>query len=231
METFLLGEVDYGRCLALEQRLARQIAARDDGQIALLLCEHPPVITVGRGGSPDQIWLRSGPIRDRHIATHWVNRGGGCLVHAPGQLAIYPIAPLEWHKWSVGEYLTRLQTAILGTLKDLGFTGQAQPGRFGVWGRTGQLAAFGIAVRNGVSYHGVYLNICPPMGLLRLAQGDAGSGPMSCLVAERGRPVRMTSARAAVVGRLADAFACPRYHMYTGHPWLRDSESSMVDRG
>jgi lipoyl(octanoyl) transferase len=231
METFLLGEVDYARCLALQHHLARQSAVRCDGQIALLLCEHPPVVTVGRAGSPDRVCLNSGPVRERRIATQWVNRGGGCLVHAPGQLAIYPIVPLGWHHWSIGDYLARLQTAITLTVQDLGGMVQAKPGRFGVWGRTGQLAAFGIAVRNWVSYHGVFLNVCPSMGLFRLTQESPEAGPMSCLVAERGRPVRMTSARAAVVGRLADALGCPRYHMYTGHPWLRESESRMLDRG
>lgn len=231
MEAFLLGEVDYGRCLALQQRLARQSAGRADGQITLLLCEHPAVVTVGRGGSPDQVWLRSGPIRDRRIMTQWVNRGGGCLVHTPGQLAIYPIVPLDWHRWSVGDYLGRLQQALEGTVQDLGVSPQVKPGRNGVWGRTGQLAAVGIAVRDWVAYHGMYLNVCPPMGLLRLAEGGHDHASMSCLVAERGRPVKMTSARAAVVGRLADALSCPRYHMYTGHPWLRQDQSTVVDRG
>jgi lipoyl(octanoyl) transferase len=231
METFLLGEVDYARCLALQQRLARQIATRADGQIALLLCEHPTVVTVGRGGSPDQVWLRSGPLREGQVSTVWVNRGGGCLVHAPGQLAVYPIVPLGWYGWSVGDYLARLQRAIEGTVQELGVTPQARPDRHGVWGRTGQLAAVGIAVRNWVTYHGMYLNVCPPMGLLRLAEAGSDHAAMSCLVAERGRPVKMTAARAAIVSRLADALSCPRYHMYTGHPWLREQESSVVDRG
>lgn len=231
MEIFLLGEIDYARCFALQQRLVRQVADRTDGQMILLLCEHPPVITVGRAGTPGQVSLHSGPIRERRIATQWVNRGGGCLVHTPGQLAIYPIVPLGWHHWSIGEYLGRLQAAILDTVQDLGGQGHTKPGRFGVWGRTGQLAAIGIAVRRWVAYHGAFLNVCPPMGLFRLAHEGADDSPMSCLVAERGGPVRMTSTRAAVVNRLADALGCPRYHMYTGHPWLRESKSSVVDRG
>lgn len=220
METFLLGEVDYARCLALQHRLVREIAGRTDGQIALLLCEHPPAVTIGRAGSPQHVWRQSGLIRNGQIATHWVNRGGRCLVHAPGQLAVYPIIPLRWHRLSVGQYLDRLQAATLAAVEELGVQGRTLPGRFGIWGRTGQLAAIAISVRNWVAYHGVFLNISPAMGLMRLVDSDPQTGPLSCLVAERGRAAKMSSARAAIVTRLAEALGCPRYHMYTGHPWL-----------
>jgi lipoyl(octanoyl) transferase len=230
METFLLGEVDYARCLALQQRLVGELSERTDGQIALLMCEHPPAVTIGRAGSPQQVWRQSGLLRNGQIATHWVNRGGPSLVHAPGQLAVYPIVPLRWHGISVGRYLERLQTATLGALEELGVPGRTLPGRFGIWGRTGQVAAIGISVRNWVTYHGVFLNVSPAMGLMRLVDPDPQTGPVSCLMAERGRPVRMSSARAAIVARLAEALGCPRYHMYTGHPWLTGWQRAAGDR-
>jgi len=223
VETFLLGRIEFGRCLELQRRLIGEIGERDDGQIALLLCEHPAVITVGRGGSPGEIAADSRLLRSRQIEVHWVNRGGGCLVHCPGQLAIYPMVPLRWHGFSVGEYLERLQAGMTETLDELGIRGHTPPGRYGVWGRTGQLAAVGVAVRNWVTYYGAYLNVCPPMGLFRLVETDpVGQTRMSCLVAERCGPVRMTTVRALLVHNLAEAFGCDRYHLYTGHPLLRD---------
>jgi lipoyl(octanoyl) transferase len=98
------------------------------------------------------------------------------------------------------------------------------PDRHGVWGRTGQLAAIGVAVRHWVTYYGAYLNVCPPMGLFRLVESDPrGQTQMSCLVAERRGPVRMTAVRAALVRRLTECFGCDRYHLYTGHPRLRST--------
>jgi len=85
-----------------------------------------------------------------------------------------------------------------------------------IFGRTGQLAAFGVAVRHWITYYGAYLNVCPPMGMFRLVEPK-----MSSLVAERCGPVRMTAVRAALVRRLAEAFGSDRYHLYTGHPLLR----------
>ena len=108
----------------------------------------------------------------------------------------------------------------------MGIRGHTPPGRYGVWGRTGQLAAVGVAVRNWVTYHGAYLNVCPSMGLFRLVDSDpAGKTRMSCLVAERHGRVTMTTVRATLVRHLAEAFGCTRYHLYTGHPLMRRNPS------
>jgi lipoyl(octanoyl) transferase len=136
-------------------------------------------------------------------------------------VAIYLIVPLRWHGMLVGEYLDRLQWGILGTLEELGVAARTQPGQHGIWGRTGQLAAFGAAVRHEVAFHGAFVNVCPPMGLFRLVQSDPIEQiSMSCLVAELGKPTKMTTVRAELVCRLADAFGCDRYHLHTGHPLL-----------
>ena len=142
IQTHLLGLIDHARCLALQRRLVDEIGGRNDGQIALLLCEHPNLITVGRAGSAADLSLESDLLRSHRLESRWVGRGGGCVVHTPGQLAIYPIVPLEWHQFSVGEYLDRLQSGILNALDEIGIRGQLRPGRHGVWGRTGQLAVW-----------------------------------------------------------------------------------------
>jgi lipoate-protein ligase B len=221
VETFLLGRVPFFQCVELQERLWRQVQQRDDGQIVVLMCEHPEVITIGRGGRSSDVTAR-GALRSREIETHWVNRGGGTLLHCPGQLAIYPILPLRWHDFSLGEYLHRLQAALAETLSELGVQIQMRPGRHGVWGRTGQLAFLGVAVRDWVTWHGAFLNVSPAMGLQRLVQSDAASQtPAGSIAAERCGVVRMATVRAVLVRHLTEAFGCDRYHLYTGHPWLK----------
>ncbi len=151
-----------------------------------------------------------------------MNRGGGTLVHCPGQLAVYPIVPLRWHDLSPGEYLRRLQAALAETLTELGVQVHVPPGRCGVWGRTGQIASLGVAVRDWVTWHGAYLNVSPAMGLLRLVESDPlGHTPAGSISAERRGVVRMATVRAVLVRHLTEAFGCDRYHLYTGHPWLK----------
>jgi lipoyl(octanoyl) transferase len=222
MEAFFLHRLEFSRCLELQQRLLGEVGRRDDGQIVLLLCEHPDIITIGRGGSSADINRESRIIKSRQIEAIYVNRGGGCLLHCPGQLAIYPLAPLSWHGYTVGDFLERFQAGIIETLDDLGIRGHTRPGRFGIWGRTGQLAALGVAVRNWITYYGAYLNVSPPMGLFRVVESDPlEHSRMSCLMAERRGPVRMTTVRATLVRHLSEIFGCDRYHLFTGHPLLR----------
>ena len=119
LEAFLLGTVDFDVTLALQQRLVEQARARGDGQVTLLLCEHPTIITIGRGGSPAAVAMQSTPVRTGRIAVRWVNRGGGTLLHCPGQLAIYPIVPLAWHGFSVGQFFRRFQAGLREALEEL----------------------------------------------------------------------------------------------------------------
>lgn len=222
LEAYLLGQIDFQRCLALQQRLVHEVASRQDGRICLLVCEHPNVITVGRSGSAGDVPIDATLLRTGQLAVHWVKRGGGCLVHAPGQLAIYPIVPLQWHGLTVGRYLTVLQEAIQKTLAQLNISVEARPPHFGLWGRTGQLVAFGVAVENWVAYHGAFVNVSPSMGLLRLLDGRRKlEDRLSCLVAERRGPTRMTTIRAELIRQLSEALGCDRYHLYTGHPLLK----------
>jgi len=197
------------------------------GQIALgCLCEHPQVITVGRGGSPaedrrpkDRFDCRTGQI-DGPWVQPW-RRVYGPLPRPIGHPTRSP--PCPWHGFSVGEVSSNVYRAgIVETLDDLGIRSHTRPGRHGVWGRTGQLAAVAISVRGWVTYYGAYLNVCPPMGLFRLVETDPEDHTrMSCLVAERRGAARMTTVRAALVRHLAEAFGCDRYHLYTGHPLLQ----------
>lgn len=217
----LLGLIDFDACLALQHRLVYEAAGRVDGQITLLVCEHPLAITIGRLGSRGHVRARRGELASHELEPRWVNRGGGCLVHAPGQLAIYPIVPLEWRGWTVGEYLGRLQAGLAAAVGDAGFAASTRPGRFGLWGHTGQIAAVTVAVKSWIAYFGAYLNVAPALFPQRWVESDPlDGGSMSTLAAERRKPVRMAAVREAVVRRLADALACDRYHLYSGHPLL-----------
>jgi lipoyl(octanoyl) transferase len=225
VEAHLLGCVDFDRVLALQHRLVDEAAERHDGQIRLLIGEPPPVVTIGRGGSPADVRYDVDLVRQDRIDVRWVKRGGGCLVHLPGQLAVYPIVPLERHGMTPGGYLHRLHWGIEATLTELGFPVRSEPGRWGLWGRTGQVVAFGVAVRRWVTYHGAYINVCPSPGLLGLVETAVDeSSRMSSLVAEHRGRVHMTAVRATLVRHLSESLGCDRYHLHTGHPWLRDQQ-------
>src|SRR5262249_22258205 len=155
-------------------------------------------------------------LASRQLEVRWVNHGGGCLAHLPGQLAIYPIVPLEWHHFTVGDYVNRLQQALVDAVTELGFAPLTRDGQQGRWARSGQLAAMGVAVKSWVTYHGAFLNVAPAMDVFRLLATDpAGGTPMSSLAAERQKNVKMTQAREAVVRHMVAALGCSRHHIYS----------------
>ena len=222
LEAYLLGTVDYEACLALQDRLVYESSGRGNGQITLLVCEHSAIVTVGRRGSWGHIDLDRRELASRQLTVRWVNHGGGCMVHLPGQLAIYPIVPLHWHRLTLGEYLGRLQSGMVAALAELGVATQTRGDDFGVWGRTGQLAAVAVAVRRWITYHGVLLNVCPAMELFRRVRTDpVGGTPMSSLAAERQQPLKMTRVRETVLRHMIEALGCRRHHVYAGHALWR----------
>jgi lipoate-protein ligase B len=150
-----------------------------------------------------------------------VNRGGGTWLHAPGQLAVYCIVPLEWHGYTVGDYLDRLEDGLAGALGELSIPARRSSASRGIWGRTGQLAGIGAAVKNWVTYYGAVINVAPPMRLARRVMSEiATSSPWSSLAVERQQSARMTAVREGVVRRLAATLTGGRYHLHTGHPLL-----------
>ncbi len=226
LEAHLLGEIDFDRALALQQRLVYEAGGRRDDTITLLVCEHSPIITIGRGGSRGQLRASAEELKSRQIEVRWVNRGGGALIHTPGQVAVYPIVPLANLGWTVGQYMRRLQAGLVGMLADVGLPAPERSDLEGIWGRTGQIVAIGAAVKNWVTYHGAFVNVAPTMVLQRLVEANIDQRePLSSLVIERQQAVKITTVRAALAVRLAEAFAASRHHLYTGHPLLAATSS------
>src|SRR5260221_213221 len=106
LQVYLLGSVEFEDALALQRLLAFQTVG-DAGSSALILCEPPPLITVGRQGSREHILFDPEELQIRRWPIRWVNRGGGCLLHLPGQLAIYPILALDQMELGVEAYLEK----------------------------------------------------------------------------------------------------------------------------
>jgi lipoyl(octanoyl) transferase len=201
--------------------LVYETSGDPQGPVTLLICEHPPLVTIGRQGSRGDIQMTDEELSQLRLSTRWINRGGGTIVHISGQLAIYPIVSLDMHGWSAGEYLERLHDGLQRAFTELGITSQTKPDRAGLWGRTGLLAAVGVAVRTGVSYFGAYINVDARMPLVRRVHSDPiGRQPMSSLNVERRQPVRMPALREAVARHLAATLASGRYHLHSRHPLL-----------
>jgi lipoyl(octanoyl) transferase len=155
----------------------------------------------------------------------WVNRGGGALLHLPGQLAIYPVFALDRHGLSLQCYLDRLNEALVSVANGFGVPAEARPG--GVWTGDRLLAHLGVAVRDWVTYYGASLNVNPDIEPFRLVDCvGRGSGPMTSLQRERRAPVRIASARQKVLDAIQQVFGFESVVVFHSHPALTEKATA-----
>ena len=148
---YRLGLVPYSQAWQYQEQLALQIGSGERPP-ALLLLEHPPVYTFGRGGRAENLLWDQQELDRRGVSVLWVDRGGDVTYHGPGQLVGYPLLPLapgglnapppgEDHNGAgsrlpqadyVG-YLRRLEQALILALGRFGVAGVQIPGLTGVW--------------------------------------------------------------------------------------------------
>jgi len=222
LHVYMLGAVEFEAALAFQRRLAYDVAG-DRRRAALVLCEHhPPLITVGRQGSRAHIRCEPDELRARQWQVRWVNRGGGCLLHLPGQLAIYPVLALDQLGLGLQAYLERLQGVVIDLLAEFGVRGEMRHRNVGVWAGTRLIAGVGLAVRDWVTYFGAYLNLNPALDAFRLVRcGGPAEGPMTSLERERRGPLRPSLARERLLEHFAARFGFSQMSFFSDHPTLR----------
>lgn len=151
LEVRRLGRTEYRACHAEQLRLVEARAA-GEGPDLLLLTEHEPVVTVGRGTD-----LAAGAGVGVEVVE--VERGGEATYHGPGQLVAYPILALPEGRRDLHRYLRDLEEVVIRLLGEFELEGRREEGLTGVWIGPQKVCSIGVAVRRWVTYHGLALNL------------------------------------------------------------------------
>jgi len=154
-----LGRTSYVEVLELQRRLCRQRISGEISEDILLLVEHEPVVTLGRGLRPGSLPLSPKELEARGLQVFDVERGGDVTFHGPGQLVGYPIIDLRKHREDLHWYLRRLEAGLIDGLARLGIEAGTTAGLTGVWTRGRKIASIGIHVKQWVTFHGFALNV------------------------------------------------------------------------
>ena len=147
-----LGMVDYAP--ALEAMRAFTAGRGADTPDEIWLLQHPPVYTLGQAGKPEHLLQNPAGIPLVHI-----DRGGQITYHGPGQLVTYLLLDLHRRRLKVRELVHLMEQAIIDTLAEYGLAATRKDGAPGVYVAGDKIAALGLRVRNGCSYHGLALNV------------------------------------------------------------------------
>lgn len=162
-----LGLHPYGEIWSLQQDL---VCLRQAGSVPdlLLLLEHEPVLTLGKGGRAEHILIAPEELVRRGVDFRRVDRGGDVTFHGPGQVVAYPILDLTQQGRDVHLYCRGLEEVGLRILSDYGLSGQRVKGLTGVWVGEEKVMAIGVGVRRWVSFHGMAFNVNTNLDYFRL---------------------------------------------------------------
>lgn len=157
IEVLERGRVDYQACF--DEMRAFTDARTPDTPDQIWVVEHPPVYTLGQAGDPSHLLAP-----DPAIPLVRIDRGGQITYHGPGQIVVYLLLDLRRRRLMVRELVHGIEQAVLDTLAAYNLAAERKPGAPGIYLSAGphrgaKIAALGLKIRNGCSYHGVSLNV------------------------------------------------------------------------
>lgn len=146
-----LGRVEYEPTWRAMQRFTARRTPDTPDEIWLL--EHPPVYTQGQAGKAEHL------IAATSIPVVPIDRGGQITYHGPGQVVAYVLVDLRRRGYGIRELVTRLEQAVIDVLAVQGIYAVRQAGAPGVYVDSAKIAALGLRVKHGCTYHGLALNV------------------------------------------------------------------------
>ena len=159
------GRISYADGLALQERLVGE-RRRGEAPDTLVLLEHDPVVTLGRGGDAGHLLLDPGRLAARGIDFFETGRGGDVTIHSPGQVVGYPILALLGAQRDAHLYLRELEEVMILAAHDLGVDAGRAAGMTGIWVGRAKLGAIGVRLNSGwITSHGFAFNVANDLSL------------------------------------------------------------------
>jgi lipoyl(octanoyl) transferase len=189
-----LGRIPYEVAWSLQRRLHAARAADQIGD-TLLMCEHLPVITMGKSGKADNLLVSKADLQRRGVEYFEVERGGDLTYHGPGQLVGYPIFKLPRLR-EVQNFVRKMEQSIIQALSAFELEGDRRADHAGVFVGGAKIASIGAAVRAGVTFHGFALDVCTELAMFELINPcGMPATPVTSITRELGHRVPIGEAK------------------------------------
>ena len=152
--------IDYVRALKIQRSL---VEAKHKGKLSediLFVLEHPGVFTVGRNKGLENLLVSEQTLSNRGIDLVRIERGGDITYHGPGQLVVYPIVNLRANRLSVTQFVFDLEEVMLQLCRLFDVQAVRDSRNHGMWVQGKKIGSVGVAIRRGISFHGLAFNVC-----------------------------------------------------------------------
>ena len=224
-----LGNISYKTAWDYQQKLLREVVDRklsnrhlapEDAAFSpyrhyLLICDHPPVYTLGKSGSLDNLLLDEQELAERDIEFFKINRGGDITYHGPGQIVGYPIFDLDRFFTDVHKYVRFLEEAVIRTIAEYDLRGIRVEGYTGVWLEADatrpqrKICAIGVHLSRWVTLHGFAFNVNTDLNYFKniIPCGiDDKDKDVTSLAAELGREIDKEETKVLVKKHFQELF-------------------------
>jgi lipoate-protein ligase B len=218
-----IDQLAYAQALALMRGLVELKKGSAQPEILMLL-EHEPVLTMGRRSQDSEILATRKCLKEQGISVHRIERGGLITYHGPGQLVIYPIFDLKQMRLGVSELVNGLETVVMNTLADFSIQADRIEGLRGVWVGKEKIASIGIAVRRGITFHGLALNYDPDFSHFEMINPCGLEGvKMTSISKITATPTNPVLLRKVLAGHLSKLFNLEL------HPWSLEQATALIN--
>ena len=214
-----IGRIKYADALAFQEKLFNTLVENklscnsNEHQHHLLLCEHFPVITVGKSGKDSNILISESLLEEKGVELYHINRGGDVTFHGTGQITGYPILDLDFFTSDLKQYMRLLEEVMIQTIAKYNLKGYRIDGATGVWlksnmdGNEKKIAAFGVKTSRWVTMHGFALNVDIDLDYFQLINpcGFTDKGVTS-IAQEIGVNVNFEDVKKTILDKFAEIF-------------------------
>lgn len=203
-----LGQVEYREAFRVQEETAALVRGLDGGLHVALCLEHPPVFTLGKRGGLEFLHVTPEELARRGAQVVQTDRGGLITFHGPGQLIVYPVVHLERTGKTLSGYVELLLGACLETVTDFGLgSARIDMAHPGLWVGEKKLLSIGVRVTDGVTMHGIALNLGNDLSWFDCIDPCGMKVQMTSLGLETGRSPDSREAAAVLCGHLAARLA------------------------
>ncbi len=205
-----LGLTDYAATYALQLELVEKRRSGTAADDLFLVTEHSATFTLGRRGGQQNLMVSGQFLRENNIPLVHIERGGDITYHGPGQLVIYPIMHVRQAGLTVSDYVYCLEEIMIRLAAENGVEAIRDQRNHGVWAGGRKLGSVGIAIRHGIAFHGLALNVNTSLEPFSWVNPCGLAGvKMTTLSHESGRDIVLDRVKGRLLNQLTQVFSRP----------------------